>query len=69
MVRKIIEIEKDIAELVNESIKVISSPKDADGLAKLRDAIVRALADFESHNAREVALIQDALNTDLGIGD
>ena len=31
MVRKIIEIEKDIAELVNESIKVISAPKDADG--------------------------------------
>ena len=31
MVRKVIEIEKDIAELVNESIKVISSPKDADG--------------------------------------
>ena len=31
MVRKIIEIEKDIAKLVNESINIISSPKDADG--------------------------------------
>ena len=31
MIRKIIEIEKDIAKLVNESINVISSPKDADG--------------------------------------
>ena len=31
MIREIIEIEKDIAKLVNESINVISSPKDADG--------------------------------------
>ncbi len=31
LVRKIIEIEKDIAKLVNESINVINSPKDADG--------------------------------------
>lgn len=31
MVRKIIKIEKDIAKLVNESINIISSPKDADG--------------------------------------
>ena len=31
MIRKIIEIEKDIARLVNESINIISSPKDADG--------------------------------------
>ena len=31
MIRKIIEIEKDIAKLVNQSIEVISSPKDADG--------------------------------------
>jgi len=31
MIRKIIEIEKDIAKLVNESINVISSPKDTDG--------------------------------------
>ena len=31
MIRKIIEIEKDIAGLVNQSIEVISSPKDADG--------------------------------------
>ena len=31
MVRKIIEIEKDIAKLVNRSIEIISSPKDADG--------------------------------------
>lgn len=31
MVRKIIEIEKDIAKLVNQSIEIISSPKDADG--------------------------------------
>ena len=31
MIREIIEIEKDIAKLVNRSIEVISSPKDADG--------------------------------------
>ena len=31
LVRKIIEIEKDIAKLVNQSIEIISSPKDADG--------------------------------------
>ena len=31
MIRKIIEIEKDIAKLVNQSIEVISSPKDTDG--------------------------------------
>lgn len=31
MIRKIIEIEKDITKLVNESINIISSPKDADG--------------------------------------
>jgi len=31
MVRKIIEVEKDIARLVNQSIDIISSPKDADG--------------------------------------
>lgn len=31
MVRKIIEVEKDIAKLVNQSIDIISSPKDADG--------------------------------------
>ena len=31
MIRKIIEIEKDIAKLVNESINIISSPKDSDG--------------------------------------
>ena len=31
MIQKIIEIEKDIAKLVNQSIEVISSPKDADG--------------------------------------
>ncbi len=31
LIRKIIEIEKDIAKLVNESITVINSPKDVDG--------------------------------------
>ena len=31
MVKKIIEVEKDIAKLVNQSIEIISSPKDADG--------------------------------------
>ena len=31
MIRKIIEIEKEIAGLVNQSIEVISSPRDADG--------------------------------------
>ena len=31
MIRKIIEIEKDIAKLVNQSIEIISNPKDADG--------------------------------------
>ena len=31
MVQKIIEVEKDIAKLVNQSIEIISSPKDADG--------------------------------------
>jgi len=31
MIRKIIEVEKDIAKLVNQSIEIISSPKDADG--------------------------------------
>ena len=31
MIREIIEIEKDIAKLVNQSIEIISSPKDADG--------------------------------------
>ncbi|MFK7981779.1 MAG: hypothetical protein AB8G86_17490, partial [Saprospiraceae bacterium] len=31
MVRKIIEVEKDIAKLVNQSIEIISSPKDEDG--------------------------------------
>ena len=31
MIRKIIEVEKDIAKLVNQSIGIISSPKDADG--------------------------------------
>ena len=31
LIRKIIEIEKDIAKLVNQSIEIISSPKDADG--------------------------------------
>ena len=31
MVQKIIEIEKDITKLVNQSIEIISSPKDADG--------------------------------------
>lgn len=34
MIRKIIEIEKDIAKLVNQSIEVISRPKDADGDGK-----------------------------------
>ena len=31
MIREIIEVEKDIAKLVNQSIEIISSPKDADG--------------------------------------
>ena len=31
MIREIIEIEKDITKLVNGSIEIISSPKDADG--------------------------------------
>ncbi|MFK7979736.1 MAG: hypothetical protein AB8G86_07120 [Saprospiraceae bacterium] len=31
MVRKIIEVEKDIAKLVNQSIEIISSPRDTDG--------------------------------------
>jgi len=31
MIRQIIEIEKDIAKLVSQSIEIISSPKDADG--------------------------------------
>jgi len=31
MVKKIIEVEKDISKLVNQSIEIISSPKDADG--------------------------------------
>ncbi|GEM_PF-730581 len=31
MVRKIIEIEKEIAQLVNQSIDIINAPKDADG--------------------------------------
>ena len=31
MVRKIIEIEKDIAKLVSQSIDIINAPKDADG--------------------------------------
>ena len=31
MIRKIIEIEKEITGLVNQSIEVISSPRDADG--------------------------------------
>ncbi len=31
LIREIIEVEKDIAKLVNQSIEIIRSPKDADG--------------------------------------
>lgn len=44
-------------------------PTDADGLAELAATIRKAMDDFEKHNSKETSLIQEALNTDVGIGD
>ena len=44
-------------------------PTDQDGFQGLIAGIRELLERFEKHNSAEVSLIQEALNTDMGIGD